>query len=202
LAIRATAHGKNLAYSVNQFLENKAVTGPSRRFQSMQGKIREEEVGEFMKEAEGHERIVPQGGFTDGFAAEEAVRESRRCFGCDCRKKDSCKLRFYSEVYQANQRRFTHVERKKFQKNIQHDHVIYESGKCIKCGLCVQITKKAGEKLGLTFVGRGFDVRVETPFGEPLSQGLKKVAGDCISACPTGALSWRNRNKKKASPIE
>jgi ferredoxin len=202
MAIRAAAHGKNLAYSVNQFLENKVVTGPSRRFQSMQGKIREEEVGEFMKEAEGHERIVPQGGFKEGFAADEAVRESRRCFGCDCRKPDSCKLRQYSEVYQANQRRFTYVERKRFQKNIQHDHVIYESGKCIKCGLCVQITKKAGEKLGLTFVGRGFDVRVETPFGEPLSQGLKKVSGDCISACPTGALSWRDRNKKKASPIE
>ncbi len=41
LAIRAAAHGKSLAYSVNQFLENKALTGPSRRFQSRQGKIRE-----------------------------------------------------------------------------------------------------------------------------------------------------------------
>ncbi|NIM99792.1 MAG: NAD(P)-binding protein [candidate division Zixibacteria bacterium] len=195
MAIRASAHGKNLAYSVNQFLEKKSVTGPSRRFQSMQGKIREEEVGEFMKEAEEHERIVPQGGFKDGYRDEEAIRESRRCFGCDCRKPDSCKLRQYSEVYQANQRRFTYVERKRFQRNIQHELVIYEPGKCIKCGLCVQITKKKGEKLGLTFVGRGFDVRVETPFGEPLSQGLKKVAGDCISACPTGALSWRDRRK-------
>ncbi len=197
MAIRAAAHGKNLAYSVNRFLENKSVTGPSRRFQSIQGKIREEEVGEFMKEAEEQGRIVPRGGFKDGYADEEAVKESRRCFGCDCRKPDSCKLRQYSEVYQADQRRFTYVERKRFQKNIQHDHVIYEPGKCIKCGLCVQITKKACEKLGLTFVGRGFDVRVETPFEEPLSQGLKKVAGDCISACPTGALSWRDRRKNE-----
>ena len=197
MAIRAVAHGKNMAYSVNKFLETKTVTGPTRRFQSMLGKIREEEVGEFMKEAEGHERIVPKSGFKDGYADEEAVKESRRCFGCDCRKPGSCKLRQYSEVYQANQRRFTFVERKRFQKNIQHDHVIYEPGKCIKCGLCIKITKRAGEKLGLTFVDRGFDVRVETPFGEPLSQGLKKVAGDCISACPTGALSWRDRNKNE-----
>jgi ferredoxin len=197
LAIRAAAHGKNLAFSVNQFLENKSVTGPSSRFNSMMGKIREEEVSEFMKEAEEHQRIVPQGGFKDGYAAEEADRESRRCFGCDCRKPDSCKLRQYSEAYQADPRRFTYVERKRFQKNIQHDQVIYEPGKCIKCGLCVQITKKAGEKLELTFVGRGFDVRVETPFGESLSQGLKKVAGKCISACPTGALSWRDRRKNE-----
>ncbi|UCE21111.1 MAG: hypothetical protein JSV46_02420, partial [Candidatus Aminicenantes bacterium] len=197
LIINKAAQGKNLAYFVNQFLENKHVTGPSRRFQSMMRKICEEEVSEFLKGAEEHERIVPKGGFKDGYADEEAVRESKRCFGCDCRKPDSCKLRQYSEVYQADQRRFTYVERKRFQKNIQHDHVIYESGKCIKCGLCVQITKKAGEKLGLTFVGRGFDVRVETPFGEPLSQGLKKVAADCISACPTGALSWRDRRKNE-----
>jgi len=155
MAIRAAAHGKNLAYSVNQFLENKTVTGPTRRFHSILGKIRKEEVGEFMKEAEEHERIVPKGGFKDGFADEEAVRESQRCFGCDCRKPESCKLRQYSEVYKANQRRFTFVERKRFQKNIQHDHVVYEPGKCIKCGLCVQITKKAGRKTGFDFCRPG-----------------------------------------------
>lgn len=199
MAIRAVAHGKNLALSANQFLENKAVAGPARRFHSMLGKIREEEIYEFMKEAEADKRIVPKSGFKHGYADEEAVWESRRCFGCDCRKADSCRLRQYSEVYLANQRRFTFVERKRFQKNIQHDHVIYEPGKCIKCGLCVQITKKAGEKLGLTFVKRGFEVRVETPFGEPLSKGLIRVGGDCVSACPTGALSWRDRMREKES---
>jgi ferredoxin len=197
MAIRAVAHGKNLAYSVNQFLETKAATGPTPRFQSVLGKLHDEEVSEFMKEAESHQRIVPKGGLKDGFADKEAIRESQRCFGCDCRALESCQLRQYSEAYQANQRRFTLVERKAFQKNVQHELVIYETGKCIKCGLCVQITKKGGERLGLTFVDRGFDVRVETPLGEPLSQGLKKVAGDCISACPTGALSWRDRYKNE-----
>jgi len=195
MAIRALAHGKNLAYSVDQFLKGESVTGPIPRFQSILGKTREDETREFLKEAENQDRVAPAD-LKQGYSDAEAVRESARCFGCDCRKPDSCKLRQYAEEYQASQRRFTFVERKKFQKNIQHDMVVYEQGKCIKCGLCVQITKKAGEKFGLTFVDRGFDVRVQTSFGVPLSQGLEKAAAECISACPTGALSWKDRNKK------
>jgi ferredoxin len=195
MAIRAVAHGKNVAYSVNQFLESKPVTGPITRFQSILGKIREDEASEFLKEAENQDRVASSD-LEQGYSDAEAVRESERCFGCDCRKPDSCRLRQYSEEYQASQRRFTFVERKKFQKNIQHDKVVYEPGKCIKCGLCVQITKKADEKFGLAFVGRGFDVRVQTSFGVPLSQGLEKVAAECVSACPTGALSWKDRHKK------
>lgn len=196
MAIRAAAHGKSMALAVGQFLTHKKVTGPIRRFQSILGKLRDEEASEFLKEANEQKRIQPAS-LKHGFTDAEALGESSRCFGCDCRKPDSCKLRQYAEEYRADQRRFTYVERKKFQKNIQHDLVIYEPGKCIKCGLCVQITKKRGEKYGLTFVGRGFDVRVETPFGVPLSLGLEKVAGECVAACPTGALSWKNRDKNE-----
>lgn len=202
LAVRAVAHGQGMAGSVDQFLSKITVTGPERRFQSIVGKIREDDVGEFLKEADGRSRIEPKAGSSGGFSGDEAVKESSRCFGCDCRKPDSCKLRQYAEEYTADQRRFTFKERKGVQKIIQHELVIYEPGKCIKCGLCVRIAEKAGERLGLTFIGRGFDVRVEVPFGEPFSLGLEKVAGECIAACPTAALSWRDRNKRNRTPIQ
>jgi len=69
--------------------------------------------------------------------------------------------------------------------------VIYESGKCIDCGLCIQITAQEGEKLGLTFVGRGFNVRVAVPFDRTIADALKHTARKCARACPTGALTLR-----------
>ncbi len=50
---------------------------------------------------------------------------------------------------------------------------IHNTDRCIKCGLCVRITEKAGERLGLTFLGRGFDVRVGVPFNASLEEALE-----------------------------
>jgi len=69
--------------------------------------------------------------------------------------------------------------------------IIYEAGKCIDCGLCIQTAARAGEELGLTFVGRGFDVRVAVPFDRSIAQALKYSADQCVNACPTGALAFR-----------
>jgi len=66
--------------------------------------------------------------------------------------------------------------------------VQYEPGKCINCELCIQIAGESQEALGLTFVGRGFDVRVGVPFQGTMEQALGPLAAKCVAACPTGAL--------------
>ena len=75
--------------------------------------------------------------------------------------------------------------------------MIFEPGKCIDCGLCIQIAAAAGEPLGLTFIGRGFDVRVGVPLGRSLEAALQKVAAQCVAACPTAALAWKDDNRPK-----
>lgn len=76
-----------------------------------------------------------------------------------------------------------------------HPVVVYEPGKCIDCGLCIQIAAQAGEQLGLTFVGRGFDVRMKVPFEKSLAEGLKVSGAKCVEVCPTGALAFKDRTQ-------
>jgi predicted molibdopterin-dependent oxidoreductase YjgC len=115
--------------------------------------------------------------------------EAARCLHCDCRKVDICKLRQYSQEYNARPAQYK-SKRRLFAQQTQHPEIIYEPGKCIDCGLCIQVAKQAGEELGLTFVGRGFDVRVAVPFERSIADGLKQSAAKCVAACPTGALAF------------
>ena len=192
LAVRAVGHGKAIAVAVDQYLKGLKVTGVVRCFESRIGKIYEPEVIEFMKESDRSASVEPSGGATSGFSVEEAVRESKRCMHCDCRKRKNCKLRDLTEKYDASQKHFNVEGRKPFSRVTTHTSVVFEPGKCIKCGLCVRITEKAHEKYGLTFVGRGFDTFIGVPFNESLGAGLQTTAGECVEQCPTGALAFKN----------
>ncbi|MCF7849114.1 MAG: (2Fe-2S)-binding protein [Kiritimatiellales bacterium] len=180
LAVKAVANGKAAAEKIDgefQSLE------PAQRFDSKIGKLRESEAQQFLANC-------PQA------ATDEMQKEAARCLHCDCRKPVSCKLRKYAEQYGAKQSFYEAVERKHIELIGHAGEVVFEPGKCIKCGLCVQITKRAGEELGLTFVGRGFNTKVKVPFNESLEDGLKKVARECVEACPTGALAFRDADEK------
>lgn len=99
-------------------------------------------------------------------------------------------VRSLATEYEVDPYRFA-GERRRFEQDLTHDEVIFEPGKCILCGACVEITDQAGEDLGLAILGRGFEVTVGTPFGQPLSESLRRVARRSAEACPTGALALR-----------
>jgi NADH dehydrogenase/NADH:ubiquinone oxidoreductase subunit G len=123
---------------------------------------------------------------------EDAQSEARRCMTCGCRKSDCCAVRRLATEYGADVYRYSGA-RRRFALDDSHPEIIYEPGKCINCDACVRIAAAAGEWLGMTMIGRGFDVRVAPPFGKPLLEALVKTARQCAESCPTGALALRTR---------
>jgi ferredoxin len=190
LAVRAVADGKEAAESIRQYLTGAPVVGPARAFNSRMGKLAEGEMELFLQSTNPAGRCKPSEE-SGGFTSEEARAESLRCLRCDCRKADACLLRQHAGAYDTRQARYK-AQRRKFVQQTQHPDVIYEPGKCIDCGICIQIASAAQEKLGLAFVGRGFDVRVAVPFNESLAEGLRLAAAQCVAACPTGALAFKD----------
>ncbi|MGW8314560.1 MAG: FAD-dependent oxidoreductase [Bacteroidales bacterium] len=192
MAIRALGQGKEASFSVHQYLTGSEVRGEPFMFNSRFGKLLEEEYGEYLKDSVPGTRIEPAKPAA-GFTQEQVMEEAARCLHCDCRELENCRLRIYSDQYAADQKRFRSEERVQSRKLDQHEAIIYEPSKCIKCGICVRITEKHREKYGMTFIGRGFEVQVGIPFNEELSSGLREVALEAADACPTGALARKTR---------
>ena len=161
----------------------------ARRFNSVIGRLSDEEKSVFLAQASDAERAEPSDQAV-GFNAEAATNEATRCLHCDCRKPEGCRLRRYAELYSAKQSRYKAGEWKPVEIVRQHAGVVYEPGKCIKCGICVKLTEHSREPLGLAFLDRGYDVVVGVPFDEPLDRGLTETTEACVRDCPTGALSF------------
>ena len=63
-----------------------------------------------------------------------------------------------------------------------------EQNKCIMCGLCVRVCEEVQGVGAIGYAERGFEAKVIPPFGHDLDC---EFCGQCVSVCPTGALSGR-----------
>ncbi len=202
LAVRAVAAGRMAAASIDQFLRGEAAGGAPMRNVSAMRPIDDAERAEIFRDIEKAARVrMPEidrqrrltcfDEVETGLPDADAEREARRCMSCGCRKSDCCGVRALATEYGADPYRFAGA-RRRFAQDLSHPEIIYEPGKCIQCDACVRVAVQAGEPLGLSIVGRGFDVAVGVPFGRPLSEGLRTVARRSAEVCPTGALALRS----------
>jgi ferredoxin len=189
-SVRAVGTGRLAAQAISQYLAGRHLHVDHRPYTVLMGPLDPGEMAVFALGASTSDRVPPEGGEATGLGADEAHAETARCLQCDCEGVRSCRLRHWGHVYEANPHRLR-ISRKPFARDRSHPDLTYEPGKCIACGLCVQIAETAREQFGLTFIGRGFRVQVSVPFDETLADGLQEVARQCAKACPTAALMWR-----------
>ncbi|HAW50214.1 TPA: formate dehydrogenase subunit alpha [bacterium] len=107
------------------------------------------------------------------------------CLICD--KAGECKLQDlvyeYSVVDNPFRSRWQYIE-----FHIDHVSPFIErnTNRCILCGRCVRICDELTGTCEVSFIRRGIKTDIGTDFNRPLNC---EFCGQCISTCPTGALS-------------
>jgi ferredoxin len=189
MVVRSVADGKEAAAAISQYVRNHPITPVTRPFSSRIGKVPAEEMPEFLAMAEPGPPLPPEQRVDGLLSLPVMSQQANRCLACGCAAHGNCRLERYAIQYGADPSRYQSGRRAFVQVNRQGS-VIYEPGKCINCELCIQIAGQAEDALGLSFIGRGFDVRVGVPFHGTMEQALGPVADRCVAACPTGALFY------------
>lgn len=187
LVVQSVAEGKLAAQCIDAWL--RGITLPDRRhkFETRLARLTAGELCDFCDgypDTPGLDRSIP----ADDLSDEQAKHEAERCLNCDCEALDSCLLHHYAAMYHCDAHRFRGRERS-FEGRIAGDGVVLELGKCILCGICVQLAREAEDAAGLAFLSRSMETRIGPPPGVTLDRALGSSARRCAEACPTGAIT-------------
>ena len=80
-------------------------------------------------------------------------------------------------------------------------HMYRDNEKCILCRRCTAACEKMQSVSVIGANDRGFDTHIASPFELPLGSVACVSCGQCITVCPTGALSERDDTQKVIDAI-
>lgn len=104
-----------------------------------------------------------------------------------CIGAGDCKLQELAYAYGIRETRFAGAMRDHNRVDA-NPFITREQNKCVMCGLCVRVCEEVQGVCAIGYAERGFEAKIVPPFGDTLNC---EFCGQCVSVCPTGALSGR-----------
>ncbi|MCD6093665.1 MAG: iron hydrogenase small subunit [Candidatus Omnitrophica bacterium] len=108
------------------------------------------------------------------------------CFTCE--RNQICELRKLAYDLGIRELRFKKGRKYHYEQDISSPAIIRDPNKCIQCGRCIRVCSEIQSVGVIDFVNRGGKTQVLTFFNKGLNNVECTTCGQCILACPTGAL--------------
>jgi len=121
------------------------------------------------------------------------------CFSCP--SNGDCKLQDYCYKYGVEETTYP-GERIDYEKDESNPFFTYDPTLCILCHRCVNTCHKIVGRGAIDTTERGFQSKISTPFGIDWMDSTCESCGNCVAACPTGALSMKRRKNYRPWEID
>jgi len=104
-----------------------------------------------------------------------------------CERNGSCELQSLAEDLNIRERRIP-GQKSPYKLDRSSPAIVRDQAKCILCGRCVRICEELMATSTLDFAQRGNELHIATTLDKPLNFSNCTACGQCLIACPTGAL--------------
>jgi len=113
-----------------------------------------------------------------------------------CVRSGSCELQKLAHDYGLDDENAYEGVKTKSDIDASAVHMVRDNEKCILCRRCSAVCEKLQSVAVIGANARGFDTHIGSPFEYALGDTACVSCGQCITVCPTGALSERDDTQK------